>query len=467
MKARNSVKFIFFIFLVLFSFLLMLFIPAKYDDIMSIGFNKFDTLKSAGLPKIVFVGGSSVMYGIDTNILVNNLPYDIVSLGYYVGIGMDYYYKVIPQYLKSGDIVVLTPEYELLNMNILPDNQAGKWLFPQNPGAYFALMFKNDLIDFAENAIIAIQEKVKALFLHGFSKRDEYFYYSSRFDERGNVIFKNFPPSSPTSSLSGVGERHFYNESAMSRSIDNMNIFYDAMIEKGVDVVFLHQSLPYIEFARASHFIDEFQNKIIHSLKVPILGKSSDFVFSIRYFYDSVYHLAHEGRMFRTMIANNLLVDYLRKGTKVDLPDSIQRTDPVQQITDEVISPKKISYMSHFMTDFIWTDGHGYLGWFSLQLHDQAYLKLQTFGFSPFMSNIDKMKLNIFANNISLQYVCKIDTSFYFKLPSNMKEINEIKINSSTFVPKDIGINSDPRSLGIDVDTIEVKRDLDMSKCSK
>jgi hypothetical protein len=36
-------------------------------------------------------------------------------------------------------------------------------------------------------------------------------------------------------------------------------------------------------------------------------------------------------------------------------------------------------------------------------------------------------------------------------------QINEIQINSSTFIPKDLGINNDHRQLGIDVASIEIR----------
>ena len=48
-------------------------------------------------------------------------------------------------------------------------------------------------------------------------------------------------------------------------------------------------------------------------------------------------------------------------------------------------------------------------------------------------------------------YYSKDDKTLYFELNKSVPVINEIKIKSSTFIPKQLGWNDDTRELGIDV----------------
>ncbi|MCX6733861.1 MAG: hypothetical protein NTX63_03525 [Candidatus Peregrinibacteria bacterium] len=451
----------------IFSLVLILSIPAKYEDIMAVGLDKFSILKTSKHPLMVFVGGSSVMYGIDPGILSENLPYHVVSLGYYVGTGLDFYFETLPQYLQKGDVVVLMPEYGLFSEKKLPDRKAGKWLFYEDPYVYAKLVAMKDPVLFAKSALTALQERVKMLIMNGIADKSGYRGYTAHFDHSGALNFESFPPPIPLREHEDVAKEYGFPDSGeVARSIDRMNAFYKEMSAKGVDVVLTYQPFPYTEFARSSRLIDTIHQQIKTLLKVPVLGEPSDFVLSIRYFFDTANHLGHEGRTFRTDMINNFLVDYLKKGKKVDLP-AIERTDPLQEITDGVINPRKISYIGYFFGELTWTDGHGYLGWFSLKLHDQRYLKLNTYGGSPYFRDPAKLDLRLSANETPLEYVCRVDASFYFKLPLGMKEIQNVRINSNTFVPKDFGMNNDTRSLGIDVDTLEPVMGVDMNRCDK
>jgi hypothetical protein len=107
--------------------------------------------------------------------------------------------------------------------------------------------------------------------------------------------------------------------------------------------------------------------------------------------------------------------------------------------------------------DNIWTNGDGVIKRISYKIMPQdKYLVLKTRGWNPYMDNLKRLKLKIFVDGEELKFVTHRGSSYYFELDGNVREINNIKIQSSTFVPKSLGINGDDRALGIDVDSIVI-----------
>ena len=106
----------------------------------------------------------------------------------------------------------------------------------------------------------------------------------------------------------------------------------------------------------------------------------------------------------------------------------------------------------------IWTNGDAKIEDIRLNINgEDNFLMLNTFGWHPYQNNMDKIKLHVFANGIQLKFSHHKDSSYYFSLNKSFKEIHEIRIVSSTFIPKELGINDDTRKLGIDIKNIAIK----------
>lgn len=124
-----------------------------------------------------------------------------------------------------------------------------------------------------------------------------------------------------------------------------------------------------------------------------------------------------------------------------------------------VILPEKYSFKKGFYKDNNWTNGNGIINNINLPLHSKnKYIIVNTYGLNPFKNNLEKLNLSIYVNGKKLKYVKKVKDSYYFKINNNdIKEIKKINIISSTFVPKELGINNDTRKLGIDVHSITIE----------
>jgi hypothetical protein len=113
---------------------------------------------------------------------------------------------------------------------------------------------------------------------------------------------------------------------------------------------------------------------------------------------------------------------------------------------------------TNFYDDRVWTKGDAVLYGLSLPIQPgDRLLVLNTRGWHPYSSDSNKFRIQVFANGDVLKFQRVHNKSFYFLLPLNMTIINTIRILSSTFIPKELGINNDIRELGIDVDYITIE----------
>jgi hypothetical protein len=66
---------------------------------------------NANSNNIIFAGGSSTLFGINTNLVGNYEKYNLVNFGIASGLQPDYYFHILKKNLKSGDMVILPLEY--------------------------------------------------------------------------------------------------------------------------------------------------------------------------------------------------------------------------------------------------------------------------------------------------------------------------------------------------------------------
>ena len=119
-----------------------------------------------------------------------------------------------------------------------------------------------------------------------------------------------------------------------------------------------------------------------------------------------------------------------------------------------ILYPKNIQNEG-FYYNSCWTNGDGKLLNLKYRISEKdKYLILASKGWHP---EGHDQNLKVYVNGIELQYDHLENWYYYFLLNESIDEINEIRIVSSTFVPKDEGMNEDKRILGIYIDHIKVE----------
>ena len=127
--------------------------------------------------------------------------------------------------------------------------------------------------------------------------------------------------------------------------------------------------------------------------------------------------------------------------------------------TGTLIFPSSMSGTRNFYFDDIWTNGEGIIEPTNCYLKpSHKYICINTMGYHLYVGNAGKIKLKIMINGKEMQFSHFKENTYYFLLDTTMQKIEEIKINSMTFVPAKFKINkNDTRELGIDVYSIEIE----------
>jgi len=87
--------------------------PRQSDHYAAASIDKRQRLASAPSPRIVFVGGSSTSFGFDSRVF-GDTKYTSVNMGHNRGLGLPFMVRQAAAGLRQGDLVIVSPEYELL-----------------------------------------------------------------------------------------------------------------------------------------------------------------------------------------------------------------------------------------------------------------------------------------------------------------------------------------------------------------
>lgn len=73
---------------------------------------KCQRLEKIQEPRIIFVGGSNLFYGLDSKRIQDSLNMEVINTGLGAPIGLKYMLDDISLYAKEGDIIVFAPEWQ-------------------------------------------------------------------------------------------------------------------------------------------------------------------------------------------------------------------------------------------------------------------------------------------------------------------------------------------------------------------
>jgi len=127
------------------------------------------------------------------------------------------------------------------------------------------------------------------------------------------------------------------------------------------------------------------------------------------------------------------------------------------QIVDGGIKPSRF-HLQNFYEDRIWTNGIGIIKNIDYKLKPKnRYLVLRTKGYHPYRNDLQKLGLKLFANNVEVRMHHQDRNSYYFEIDKKINHLFEIRIESSVILPKELNMNNDIRSLGMDVELLTIR----------
>lgn len=147
--------------------------------------HKVEMLDTVSSPRLIFVGGSNLAFGLESNLIEDSLKLNVINYGLHAGIGLKYMLDDIDKYLKRGDIVAIVPEYSHFYGCINGES-------PTLCEAFIANNYRSAIkLNFRQwiNIICGTSKYLKAQVLFKINNnKDPRVYLSSNFNSKGDEI---------------------------------------------------------------------------------------------------------------------------------------------------------------------------------------------------------------------------------------------------------------------------------------
>lgn len=92
-------------------FLMLICLPMDKDDYMREYNKKIELIRNAPSPRLILIGASTLAFGIDSKQISDSLGINVINMGLHAGIGARYYLDDYLQYIRKGDMVIISPSY--------------------------------------------------------------------------------------------------------------------------------------------------------------------------------------------------------------------------------------------------------------------------------------------------------------------------------------------------------------------
>ncbi len=282
-------------------------LPPVYKDtfVGELG-EKFDLLCETDEPKVVVIGGSSVAFGLDSEMLEEALGMKVVNFGLYADLGTKLMMDLSKANINEGDIIVLAPEMNSQTLSLYFNSETASEALDgsMKMRLYVGSDDRDSLIGASWKFTC---NKLKYL-ITGTRPENSGAYKKENFNEYGDNIYDR-----PFNEMTGVQNRisfSFRTNSAdgvvtdYERYVEYVNDYVKFAKKRGASVYFSFP--PMDKDAISSSVTDEsirnFYRNLLISLDCTVISNVNDYIMDDGYFYDSEFHLNNAGVVLRTVL---------------------------------------------------------------------------------------------------------------------------------------------------------------------
>ena len=253
---------------------------------------KRQLVRDTPAPKIVFLGGSNVAFGLDSKTVSDSLHLPVVNSGLQAGLGLKFILDSCMPLLVEGDVLVVMPEYahfadangELTTIGSIP--------FFATPAEYATLnasQWKNVMAGFCRMALSSVENAVRSSF-RGNESGVSYKFSLGGFNEWGDEQSHWTLKPAHDFRKSVVAEKKPLNPAFVSEFVAKVR----NLEQRGVKVILLPPAIYEGKFELDSRFIGEVKAALAAS-GLPFQDDPGAYVYPADKMYDTVYHLNKSG----------------------------------------------------------------------------------------------------------------------------------------------------------------------------
>ena len=274
--------------------------PVTSKSLLFGALEKDSLLQNTLSPRIIFVGGSNLSFGLNSQRIKDELNLNPINTAIHAGIGLNYMLSNTIQYVKKGDIILLAPEYEHFYWDYNHGTQElFRTIFDVNPSKIRLL----NLIQML-NMVKYIPKYTVSKFkpTEYINVKENMVYGVNSFNQYGDAYthwelerrkFKPFPK---------IGGK--FNQSVMERIKE-----FQVEIEKRNAILLISfPSLQDISYFNMTEQIKKVEAEYIKN-GLRVLGSSKRYMIPDEMMFDAPYHLSKNGVDYRT----SLLIEDFKK----------------------------------------------------------------------------------------------------------------------------------------------------------
>lgn len=285
-------------------FTAVLMMPDQFDELyLGELADKYARLRSlSDENKIIVVGGSSVAFGINSQVMEKYLGMPVVNFGLYGPLGTTVMMDLTRGHIQEGDIIVLAPETDEQTMT-MTFNGEGIW---EACDSDFTMLLKirfHNWGDMLGSFWVYAQKKLQ-FFRLGKAQPDGVYDHDS-FNEYGDVIYERqgtiMPDGYDSTVLIDLDESITNNE-----YIDYVNDYIDYCQSQGATVYFSWPPMNELAVQQDLDGILEYATFIRENIHCQVISDITDYILDAGYFYDTNYHVNDVGVYVHTA---NLIQD--------------------------------------------------------------------------------------------------------------------------------------------------------------
>ena len=296
-------------------------LPPVYDGtfVGELG-DKYELLNSTDEAKIVFVGGSSLAFGLDSEMVKEELGLEPVNMGLYANLGTKIMLDLSSSNINRGDIIVIAPEMNEQTLSLYFNAETAMQALDGNPemlksiGSDDYTSLVGELWDFCSRKLSYTLTGERPENTGAYKKEHFNKYGDNTFDRPYNVmstVQKSITLDFKYDNTDGVTTEY-------ELFIDYLNDYIDGVRKRGATVYF---SFPPMNSAAMSdantkESITEFSNGLSKALHCRVISNVNDYIMDEGYFFDSEFHLNNSGVTVRTV---KLIDDIKREIGRTDI----------------------------------------------------------------------------------------------------------------------------------------------------
>jgi len=274
------------------------------DHFLASSIDKQRLLQTQKSPRLIFIGGSSMAFGVKSAEIAEACGRHPVNMGLHARLGLKYMLNEVAPYIRSNDWVIVAPEYQQfvgssgqseMLINLIEANpSAARFLSREQ----WTTALDTGLIQRFGKMVRAVLGRPGHFLRKNTMARSARLYYRRQgFNENGDIVAHlNAKSKGVTDLVFGFTHR----DQRVYEAIALINQFGADANARGAKVFFSHPPLPREVFTQNRRLIQQLETSIQERLKVPQIDSAEEVVYPIEDFFDTWYHLARTGVEKRT-----------------------------------------------------------------------------------------------------------------------------------------------------------------------